>query len=122
MIEAEADGKRAALAIHEHLGGGVVPRARSWFHTIALNRSGDHYDRVPRQSVPVLPVARRTGFREVEEGFDDGPFERDLVHREFVEQVQADGERERGHQSAGSEHGEQSNAAAVRSNSASPGL
>jgi formate dehydrogenase beta subunit len=70
VIEAEADGKRAALAIHEHLGGGVVPRARSRFRPIALDRSGDHYDRVPRQSVPVLPVARRTGFREVEEGFD----------------------------------------------------
>jgi formate dehydrogenase (NADP+) beta subunit len=71
VIEAEADGKRAALAIHEHLGGGVVPRARSRFRPIALNRSSDHYDRVPRQSVPVLPVARRTGFREVEEGFGE---------------------------------------------------
>lgn len=71
VIEAEADGKRAALAIHEHLGGGAIPRARTRFRPIALNRSGDHYDRVPRQSVPVLPVARRTGFREVEEGFDE---------------------------------------------------
>ncbi len=71
VIEAESDGKRAALAIHEHLGGGVVPRAQIRFRPIALNRSGDHYDRIPRQSVPVLPVARRTGFREVEEGFGE---------------------------------------------------
>ena len=71
VIEAESDGKRAALAIHQHLGGGMVPRARSRFRPIDLNRAGDHYDRVPRQHVPVLPVARRTGFREVEEGFNE---------------------------------------------------
>ena len=71
VIEAEADGKRAALAIHQHLGGGIVPRGTSRFLPIDLDRSGDHYDRIPRQSVPVLPVARRTGFREVEAGFDE---------------------------------------------------
>jgi NADPH-dependent glutamate synthase beta subunit-like oxidoreductase len=71
VIDAEADGKRAALAIHQHLGGGMVPRARSRFRPIELNRAGDHYDRIPRQAVPVIPVSRRTGFREVEEGFDE---------------------------------------------------
>jgi formate dehydrogenase (NADP+) beta subunit len=71
VIEAEADGKRAALAIHESLGGGTVPRAHARFRQIALNRSGDRYDRIPRQEVPVLPVARRTGFREVEQGYTD---------------------------------------------------
>ena len=71
VIEAESDGKRAALAIHQYLGGGVVPRATSRFRPIELNRAGDHYDRIPRQGVPMLPVARRTGFREVEEGFDE---------------------------------------------------
>ena len=34
VIEAEADGKRAALAIHESLGGGTVPRARARFRPI----------------------------------------------------------------------------------------
>jgi len=71
VIEAEADGKRAALAIHESLGGGTVPRAHARFRRIALNRSGDRYDRIPRQEVPALPVARRTGFREVEQGYTD---------------------------------------------------
>jgi formate dehydrogenase beta subunit len=71
VIEAVADGKRAALAIHESLGGGAVPRTRGRFRPIELNRSGDHYDRIPRQTVPSLPVARRTGFREVEEGFTE---------------------------------------------------
>jgi NAD-dependent dihydropyrimidine dehydrogenase PreA subunit len=72
VIEAEADGKRAALAIHESLGGGLVPRAPTRFRQMALHRTGDRYDRVPRQPVPVLPVSRRTGFREVEQGYDDG--------------------------------------------------
>ncbi len=71
VIEAEADGKRAALAIHESLGGGTVPRVQARFRPIELNRAGDHYDRIPRQPVPVLPVTRRTGFREVEEGYGE---------------------------------------------------
>jgi formate dehydrogenase (NADP+) beta subunit len=71
VIEAVADGKRAALAIHESLGGGAVPRTRGRFRPIELNRAGDHYDRIPRQTVPSLPVARRTGFREVEEGYSE---------------------------------------------------
>jgi formate dehydrogenase beta subunit len=71
VIVAEADGKRAALAIHEHLGGGMVPRSRSRFRVVDLNRAGDQYDRIPRQAVPVIPVSRRTGFREVESGFDE---------------------------------------------------
>jgi formate dehydrogenase beta subunit len=71
VIEAVADGKRAALAIHEHLGGGAVPRTRARFRSIHLDRAGDRYDRTPRQRVPSLPVTRRTGFREVEEGYDE---------------------------------------------------
>jgi NADPH-dependent glutamate synthase beta subunit-like oxidoreductase len=71
VISAEADGKRAALAIHESLGGGTVPRVRARFRPIELNRAGDHYDRIPRQAVPALPVARRTGFREVDEGYSE---------------------------------------------------
>ena len=71
VIAAEADGKRAALAIHESLGGGTVPRVRARFRPIELNRAGDHYDRIPRQTVPALPVARRTGFREVDEGYSE---------------------------------------------------
>lgn len=71
VIEAEADGKRAALAIHEALGGGSVPRGHARFRPIALNRAGDRYDRIPRQIVPTVPVTRRTGFREVEEGYGE---------------------------------------------------
>jgi formate dehydrogenase (NADP+) beta subunit len=71
VIQAEADGKRAALAIHESLGGGTVPRVRARFRSVELHRAGDRYDRIPRQEIPALPVARRTGFREVEEGYGE---------------------------------------------------
>jgi NADPH-dependent glutamate synthase beta subunit-like oxidoreductase len=77
VIEAVADGKRAALAIHEHLLGGSVPRARGRFRPIRLDRAGDRYDRIPRQAVPSLPVARRTGFREVEEGYSEADARRE---------------------------------------------
>jgi NADPH-dependent glutamate synthase beta subunit-like oxidoreductase len=71
VIEAEADGKRAALAIHDYLGGGAVPRARGRFRQNDLDRAGDPYDRIPRQEIPTVPVQRRTGFREVEEAYGE---------------------------------------------------
>ncbi|HEY3381023.1 MAG TPA: FAD-dependent oxidoreductase [Vicinamibacterales bacterium] len=71
VIEAVADGKRAALAIHEHLGGGAVPRAKARFVLTGLDRSGDHYDRIRRHEPPSLAVTRRTGFREVEEAYGE---------------------------------------------------
>ena len=61
VIEAEADGKRAALAIHESLGGGTVPRARARFRPVELHRAGDRYDRIPRQAIP--DVAGRAAHR-----------------------------------------------------------
>jgi formate dehydrogenase beta subunit len=71
VIQAEADGKRAALAIHQSLDGRAVPRGHARFRTVHLDRAGDRYDRIPRQEIPALPVSRRTGFREVEEGYDE---------------------------------------------------
>jgi len=70
VIEAEADGKRAALGIHESLGGGALSRSPLRFQTVGLNRARDRYDRLQRQPVPAVPMARRTGFREVEAGYD----------------------------------------------------
>ncbi len=71
VIDAVADGKRAALAIHQQLQGAAVPRAGARFREITINRAGSHYDRIRRQQMPTLPVARRTGFREVEEVYSD---------------------------------------------------
>jgi len=77
VIEAEADGKRAALAIHESLGGGTVPRAHARFRPVELHRAGDRYDRIPRQAIPTVPVERRTGFREVEDGYSEADARRE---------------------------------------------
>ena len=77
VIQAEADGKRAALAIHQLLAGATVPRMQARFRTVDLHRAGDRYDRIPRQDIPALPVARRTGFREVELGYDEAQARRE---------------------------------------------
>lgn len=66
IIEAAADGKRAALAIHRFLGGKTLSRPPLRFRRLKLSRWAEDYDRVPRQPIPCLPVQRRTGFREVE--------------------------------------------------------
>jgi NADPH-dependent glutamate synthase beta subunit-like oxidoreductase len=66
IIEAAGDGKRAALAIHRFLGGETPSRPPLRFRRLSLRRWAENYDRIPRQSVPCLPVQRRSGFREVE--------------------------------------------------------
>ncbi|MEX2662307.1 MAG: FAD-dependent oxidoreductase [Vicinamibacterales bacterium] len=71
IIEATADGKRAALAIHRFLGGTALPRPPLSFRRLKLSRWAEDYDRVPRQPIPCLPVQRRTGFREVEEDYPE---------------------------------------------------
>jgi NADPH-dependent glutamate synthase beta subunit-like oxidoreductase/formate hydrogenlyase subunit 6/NADH:ubiquinone oxidoreductase subunit I len=66
IIDAAGDGKRAALAIHQHLGGAALDRAPMRFRRLSLSRWAEDYDRIPRHDVPCLPVQRRVGFREVE--------------------------------------------------------
>jgi len=71
VIEAAADGKRAALAIHRWLGGQRLDRPPLRFRRLALRRWAERYDRIPRQPVPCVPVQRRSGFREIEEGYSE---------------------------------------------------
>jgi NADPH-dependent glutamate synthase beta subunit-like oxidoreductase len=71
LIDAAGDGKRAALGIHRYLGGQILPRPPFRFTTLSLSRWAEDYDRVPRQSPPLLPVQRRIGFREVELGYTE---------------------------------------------------
>lgn len=71
VIEAAADGKRAALSIHRWLGGEPLERAPLRFRKLALSRWSEAYDRIPRQPVPCLPVQRRVGFREIEHDFPE---------------------------------------------------
>jgi NADPH-dependent glutamate synthase beta subunit-like oxidoreductase/ferredoxin len=74
LIDAVADGRRAAASIHAALTGAEIPAVPrqvqlSW---AAMHRGTDTgYDAVPRAEIPSLPVARRIGPQEVELGFDD---------------------------------------------------
>jgi len=69
-ISAIADGKRAALNIHQYLKKGTLPSRRAIFKPANMNRYIAEYDRVPRQNPPTLSTGRRTGFREVEQVYD----------------------------------------------------
>jgi NADPH-dependent glutamate synthase beta subunit-like oxidoreductase len=71
VIEAAADGKRAALSIHRWLGGPRLERPPLRFRRLSLRRWTERYDRIPRQPVPGVPVQRRSGFREIEEGYSE---------------------------------------------------
>ena len=72
LIDAIADGQRAARAIHRSLGGdepaptSVKVELRSGFRRIDTG-----YDAIPRQAVPSTPSDRRIGFAEVETGYDE---------------------------------------------------
>jgi NADPH-dependent glutamate synthase beta subunit-like oxidoreductase/ferredoxin len=73
LIDAIADGQRAAAAIHNALGGvtsdGAVRvelRARDGFRRLSTG-----YDAITRRAVPATPTNRRVGFAEVENAYDD---------------------------------------------------
>jgi ferredoxin len=83
LIDAIADGRRAAASIHDALAGRAPAAAatsaasdpvgevrvdlqlRSGFRRLSTG-----YDAIPRQEIPAVPTERRTGFGEVEVGFD----------------------------------------------------
>ncbi len=78
LIDAIADGKRAAASIHAALTN--APEAPSEpadrFDIELVERPGfrriaSGYDAIDRVAVPVVPTDRRVGFTEVEEGFDE---------------------------------------------------
>ena len=77
IINAVADGQRAARGIHAHLQN-VQPRlVRKGFFTTVSKRDYSHvgplrnYLRWPRRQPPELPVERRIGVAKVEIGFDE---------------------------------------------------
>jgi NADPH-dependent glutamate synthase beta subunit-like oxidoreductase/Pyruvate/2-oxoacid:ferredoxin oxidoreductase delta subunit len=73
LINAVADGQRAAASIHAALTNAPQPSA----HEVRIElvakprfrRLATDYDSVPRQHIPGLPQDRRTGFAEVETGY-----------------------------------------------------
>jgi ferredoxin len=74
LIDAIADGQRAAAAIHAAAAGSAGPpsdpsielRLRPGFRRLDTG-----YDAVPRVAVPTTPTDRRVGFAEVETGYDE---------------------------------------------------
>ncbi|HSJ85411.1 MAG TPA: FAD-dependent oxidoreductase [Acidimicrobiia bacterium] len=72
LIEAIADGRRAAEAIHKSFGGSLAT-ARPGQMVVVPNfhRDLDEYDRIPRVEVPTIPSDRRIGLELVETGFTE---------------------------------------------------
>ncbi len=77
LIDAIADGKRAAASMHAGASGsetGSGPRADGSVR-VELTRRADFrrlstgYDGIKRQPIPAAPTDRRTGFAEVEVGY-----------------------------------------------------
>lgn len=78
LIDAIADGQRAAASIHAALESSdettVDARDRLGIELRDLpgfRRISTGYDAIERVAVPVVPTARRVGFAEVEVGFDE---------------------------------------------------
>jgi len=73
LIDAIADGRRAAASIHGTLTG----TAPTTTHEIRVElrpgfrRLDSDYDAIPRQPIPATPTDRRVGFGEVETGYDE---------------------------------------------------
>jgi NADPH-dependent glutamate synthase beta subunit-like oxidoreductase len=75
LIDAVANGKRAARGIHAHLArsGRRAPSFRFRFEKIPTGRfeRTPGYDRIPRRRPPTVDLGRRTGISEVETAFDE---------------------------------------------------
>src|SRR5262249_54773471 len=73
LIEAVANGKRAARSIHEHLAGGSASLERQLaIEKIPTSRyrmvAG--FENIDREAPPTVELGRRTGIAEVETGYD----------------------------------------------------
>jgi formate dehydrogenase (NADP+) beta subunit len=72
LIDAIADGQRAAASIHaEHTGGAAGSRRIELVDRPGFRRLASGYDAVGRVEIPVVPHDRRIGFAEVETGYDE---------------------------------------------------
>jgi NADPH-dependent glutamate synthase beta subunit-like oxidoreductase len=72
LIEAIADGRRAATSIHRAFGGAVEEDTPGRMVVLdQFHRLQDPYDRRDRLPVPSLTTDRRIGLREVEVGFSE---------------------------------------------------
>ena len=73
LIDAAANGKRAARSIHEHLAGQAA-RLETHLEVEAIvssrYRMAAGFERFDREAPPTLDLGRRTGITEVETGYD----------------------------------------------------
>ncbi|MDO8678163.1 MAG: FAD-dependent oxidoreductase [Acidobacteriota bacterium] len=73
LIDAVANGKRAARSIHEYLGKGrATLETHLEIETLMTTRyrMAAGFERVDREAPPTLDLGRRTGITEVETGYD----------------------------------------------------
>jgi NAD-dependent dihydropyrimidine dehydrogenase PreA subunit len=71
LVEAIANGHRAARSIHMYLNGKTSATVKSRFRVLRDWKMPDTFLTTPRQTMPVLPANRRVGIAEVELGFTD---------------------------------------------------
>jgi formate dehydrogenase (NADP+) beta subunit len=71
LVEAVANGHKAARSIHVHLSGKTKKTILSRFRIFNNWQMPHGYLTIPRQKMPVLPSNRRIGIAEVELGFDE---------------------------------------------------
>jgi NADPH-dependent glutamate synthase beta subunit-like oxidoreductase len=71
LVEAVANGHRAARSIHVYLSGKTAASVRRRFRILPNWKMADRYLTTPRQKMPMLPSNRRIGIAEVELGFDE---------------------------------------------------
>ncbi len=72
IIDAVANGKRAALSIDEMFrGGGEAIRYELLVEQVPTRRftRPEEYERIPREAPPTIDLGRRTGISEVESGY-----------------------------------------------------
>ena len=70
IIDSVGDGKRAAVGIDQYLRGGKHPEPVIEVELLKRQGMPPGYLDIRRQSVPMLPLERRTGLTEVEIGYD----------------------------------------------------
>jgi formate dehydrogenase (NADP+) beta subunit len=71
LIDAIADGQRAAASIHAPDRAGISEGVRVELgRRVGFRRLATGYDAIARQPIPATPTERRIGFAEVEVGYD----------------------------------------------------
>ena len=71
IIDSVGDGKRAAVGIDEYLRGGTHPEPIIEVTDLKRHTMPQEFLDIVRQTIPMLPLDRRTGMTEVEECYDE---------------------------------------------------